>query len=126
MVHIRICDQALEAMAAILESESFFSRVKRSYKGILSVLFVIMVSLMVAQFCSDKQKRVIMVEKICPKNVNECFLIKDESLGTEKNDVLRSLVPEKYPEFALAQVLLEGITGSASSIKVYKNYFEFC
>ncbi|EFO25853.1 hypothetical protein LOAG_02634 [Loa loa] len=54
----------------------------------------------------------IAVKKICPKESLVCLLIKDETIGDGEQDlVLRTLVPEKFPDFVIAQVILQAATG---------------
>uniref|UniRef100_A0A915Q2J7 Uncharacterized protein n=1 Tax=Setaria digitata TaxID=48799 RepID=A0A915Q2J7_9BILA len=66
---------------------------------------------MATQLKNTKQKRVAMIKKICPKEFSLCLLIKDETFGVEQKSVLRSLVPEKFPNFIIAQVILQTVTG---------------
>ncbi|CAG9533318.1 unnamed protein product [Cercopithifilaria johnstoni] len=67
---------------------------------------------MVGQLKNTEQKQTIAVEKICSKVFQFCLLIKDETFGDKgQNSVLRTLVLEKFPDFAIAQVILQKPTG---------------
>ncbi|EJW83973.1 hypothetical protein WUBG_05115 [Wuchereria bancrofti] len=67
---------------------------------------------MVAQVKNTGQKQMIMNEKICLKEFLFCLVIKDEILVDRgQNSMLRTLVPEKFPDFVIAQVILQTATG---------------
>uniref|UniRef100_A0A2K6VWG0 Uncharacterized protein n=1 Tax=Onchocerca volvulus TaxID=6282 RepID=A0A2K6VWG0_ONCVO len=66
---------------------------------------------MIAQLKNTEQKQMIVIEKICPKEFLLCLLIKDETFGDRQDLVLRTLVPEKFPDFVIAQIILQTVTG---------------
>ncbi|VDO32473.1 unnamed protein product [Onchocerca flexuosa] len=66
---------------------------------------------MIAQLKNTEQRQMIVIEKICPKEFLLCLLIKDETFDGRQDLVLRTLVPEKFPDFVIAQILLQTVTG---------------
>ncbi|KAL3989579.1 hypothetical protein ACH3XW_28245 [Acanthocheilonema viteae] len=85
---------------------------KKHLKRVLLIFFVVMVLSMVKQFKNTEQKQAIVIEKICSKEFQSCLLIKDETFDDGgQNSVLRTLVPEKFPDFIVAQVILQTFTG---------------
>ncbi|VDK62483.1 unnamed protein product, partial [Onchocerca ochengi] len=89
----------------------FIRTTKKYLNGTSLILFAIMVSLMIAQLKNTEQKQMIVIEKICPKEFLLCLLIKDETFGDRQDLVLRTLVPEKFPDFVIAQIILQTVTG---------------
>ncbi|KAK6112684.1 hypothetical protein QQG55_48625 [Brugia pahangi] len=53
-----------------------------------------------------------MSEKICLKEFLFCLVVKDEIfVDRGQNFMLRTLAPEKFPDFIIAQVILQTVTG---------------
>uniref|UniRef100_A0A0R3RNK6 XdhC_C domain-containing protein n=1 Tax=Elaeophora elaphi TaxID=1147741 RepID=A0A0R3RNK6_9BILA len=67
---------------------------------------------MIAQLKKTGQRGTVVIEKICSKEFLFCLLIKDEIFDDRGEDfVLRTLVPEKFPDFVIAQVILQTSAG---------------